>query len=170
MVSNLLVKVIVALLCPTLRPHRLYSPWNSPGQNTGVGSCSHLQGIFPIQGSNPGLPCCRWVLYQLSHQGSPWILAWVAYPFSRGSSQPRHRTQISRIAGRFLTSWAILTEKSPAKLWQILYRTYVADPHSSTPTHDAICYAHVSLRWHPLWEVWTQWFAFCGVICIRDEK
>ena len=39
-----------------LRPHGLYSPWNSPGQNTGVGSLSLLQGIFPTQGSNPGLP------------------------------------------------------------------------------------------------------------------
>ena len=38
------------------------SPWNSPGQNTGVGSLSLLQGIFPTQGSNPGLPHCRWIL------------------------------------------------------------------------------------------------------------
>ena len=43
-------------------------PWNSPGQNTGVGSLSLLQGIFPTQGSNPGLPHCRRLLYQLSHQ------------------------------------------------------------------------------------------------------
>ena len=47
------------------------SPWNSPGQNTGVGSLSLLQGIFPTQGSNPGLPHCRQILYQLSHKGSP---------------------------------------------------------------------------------------------------
>ena len=46
-------------------------PWNSPGQNTGVGSLSLLQGIFPTQGSNPGLPHCRRILYQLSHKGSP---------------------------------------------------------------------------------------------------
>ena len=61
-----------------MRPHGLYSPWNSPGQNTVVGSCSLLQGIFPTQGSNPGLLCCRRTLYQLSHQGSPRILEWVA--------------------------------------------------------------------------------------------
>ena len=42
--------------------------------------------IFPIQGSNPGLPYCRQILYQLNHQGSPRTLEWVAYPFSRGSS------------------------------------------------------------------------------------
>ena len=51
--------------------HRLYSPWNSPGQNTGVGSLSLLQGIFPIQGSNPGHLHYRQILYQLSYKGSP---------------------------------------------------------------------------------------------------
>ena len=52
----------------SLGPRGLYSPWNSPGQDTGVGSLSLLQGIFPIQGSNPGLPQCRQILYQLSHK------------------------------------------------------------------------------------------------------
>ena len=52
--------------------HEPYSPWNSPGQNIGVGSRSLLQGIFLTQGSNPGLLYCRQVLlYHLSHQGSP---------------------------------------------------------------------------------------------------
>ena len=53
----------------SLQPHGLDSPWNSPGQNTGVGSLSLLQGIFTTQESNPGLPKCRQILYQLSHQG-----------------------------------------------------------------------------------------------------
>ena len=66
------VKVKVAqVVSDFLQPQGLYSPWNSSGQNTGVGSLSLLQGIFPTQGSNPGLPYCRWILYQLSHQGSP---------------------------------------------------------------------------------------------------
>ena len=47
------------------------TPWNSPGQNAGVGSCSLLQGIFPTQGSNPGLALWKRILYQLSYQGSP---------------------------------------------------------------------------------------------------
>ena len=51
-------------------PHELYSPWNSPGQNIGVGSLSLLQGIFPTQRLNPGLLHCRWSLYQLIHKGS----------------------------------------------------------------------------------------------------
>ena len=75
-------------------------PWNSPGQNTGVGSLSLLQGIFPTQGSNPGLHC-KWILYQLSHKGSPSILEWVAYPFSSGSFQLRNWTRVSFIAGGF---------------------------------------------------------------------
>ena len=58
----------------------LCDPWNSPGQNTGVSSHSLLQGIFPTQRSNPGLPHCRQILYQLGHKGSPRILEWVAYP------------------------------------------------------------------------------------------
>ena len=81
----------------SLRHHGPYSPWNSPGQNAGVGSLSLLQVIFPTQGLNPGLPYCRCILYHLNHQGSPRILEWVAYPFSRGSSQPRNRTGISWI-------------------------------------------------------------------------
>ena len=44
---------------------------NSPGQNTGGGSVSLLQGIFPTQVSNPGLPHGRRILYQLTHQGNP---------------------------------------------------------------------------------------------------
>ena len=94
-----------------LQPHGLYSPWNSPGQNTEVGSCSLLQGIFPIQGSNPGLLHCRWIFYQLSHQESPRILEWMAFPFSSGSSQPRDWIGISCIAGRFSTSWDTRKEK-----------------------------------------------------------
>ena len=56
-----------------LPPCGLYSPWNSPDQNTVVGSLSLFQGIFPTQGSNPGLLYCRRILYQLSHKGSPWV-------------------------------------------------------------------------------------------------
>ena len=90
-----------------LWPHGLYSPWSSPGQNTGVGSLSLLQWIFPTQGLNPGLPHCRQILHPLSHKGSPRILEWVAYPFSSGSSWPWNGTVVSRIAGRFFTNWAM---------------------------------------------------------------
>ena len=133
-----------SVMSNSLQPHGLYSPWNSPGQNTGVrslsllqglfpslgieprspalradslpaqpqgkpkntgvGSLSLLQGIFPTQGLDPGLLHCRRILYQLSYKGSPRILEWVAYPFSRGSSQPRNQTRVSCNAGRFFTN------------------------------------------------------------------
>ena len=154
--------------CKPLSHVQLYSPWNSPGQNTGVGSLSLLRGIFATPGRNTGLPHYRRILYQVSLKGSPRILEWVAYsfswgpswiepgsptlqadslppeltkkkwkwnalshvwlfatpwtvihgilqarilewvafPFSRGSSQPRDWTQVSHIAGGFFTSWA----------------------------------------------------------------
>ena len=85
-----------------LRPHGLYSPCNTPGQNTGMGNLSLLQGI-PIQGLNPGVPHCRWTLYQLIHKGRPRILERVAYPFSSGSSRPRNQCGVSYMAGGFFT-------------------------------------------------------------------
>ena len=60
-----------SVVSDSLRPHGLPSPWNSPGQDTGVGSLSLLQGIFPTQESNQGLLHCRRILYQLSYQDSP---------------------------------------------------------------------------------------------------
>ena len=57
-----------SVVSDSLQPHGLYSPWNSSGQNTGVGSLSLLQGIFPTQGSNPGLLHFRQILYHLSHR------------------------------------------------------------------------------------------------------
>ena len=105
------MKVKVTQSCPTLRLPDLYSPWDSPDHNPGLSSLSLLQGIFPTQGSNPGiepgLPHCRWILNQLSQERSPRILEWVAYPFSSRSSWPRNQTGVSCIAGRFVTNWAI---------------------------------------------------------------
>ena len=66
-----------SVLSDSLWPRGLYSPWDSPGQNTGVGSFSLLQGIFPTHGSNPGLPHCRQILYQLSHRGSRGIPPYI---------------------------------------------------------------------------------------------
>ena len=59
--------------CPWSKWARLFCfcPWNSLDKNTGAGCHSLLQGIFPTQGSNPGLSHCRWILYHLSHQKSP---------------------------------------------------------------------------------------------------
>ena len=101
------------------------SPWNSPGRNIGVCRFSLLQGTFPTQGSNLGLPHCRRSLYKLSHMGSPRILEWVADPFSSRSSQPRNRTSVSCIAGRFFTDWATREVKFHILLDGMLFPQYI---------------------------------------------
>ena len=74
----------------SLQLHGVCSPWYSLGQNAGVGILSFLQGIFPTQGSNPGLPRCGGIIYQLSHrEAREYWSRWVAYLFSSRSSQPR---------------------------------------------------------------------------------
>ena len=75
-------------------------PRDSPGKNISGGCHALLQGIFPTQGSNPGLPHCRQILYHLSHQGSSWILEWAAYssqgifPIKKSNQGLLHRRQI----------------------------------------------------------------------------
>ena len=69
-----------SVVSDSLQPHGLYSVWNFPGQNTGVGSFSLLQGIVPTQGWNPGLPHCKCILYQLSHKGSSYFVILIAHP------------------------------------------------------------------------------------------
>ena len=76
-------------------------------KNTGVGSLSLLQRIFPTQELNRALLHRRRIFHQLNHQGSPRILECVAYPVSRGSSRPSNWTGVSYIAGRFFTNWAM---------------------------------------------------------------
>ena len=125
----------VVLCCALLLSHvwLFVIPWtvppgssvhgDSPGKNTGVGCHALLQGLFPTQGSNPGLPHCRWILYHLSHQVSSRILEWVAYPFSRGFSQPRNQTGVSCIAGRIFISWA--TREAPIFLNTWLWKNTI---------------------------------------------
>ena len=116
----------------SLWPHGPYSPWNFPGQNTGVSSLSLLQGIFPIQGSNPGFLYSWWILCQLSHKGRPRILVCIAYPFSSRSFRPRNRTgsptlqvdslptehrkkvkSLSRVR-LFVTPWTVVCQAPPS--------------------------------------------------------
>ena len=136
------VSVSRSLVPNSLRPHglqftRLLCPWDFPGKGTGVGCHFLLQGIFPIQGSNPGLLHRRQILYQLSYKGSqaglgvhtqsfshaqlfaiPWTITHQAPLFPsisflpsiscfRESSRPRDRTRASWFAGRFFPIWAI---------------------------------------------------------------
>ena len=106
------VLCLVAQSCPTLcdamdcSPPGSYVHGDSPGKNTGVGCHALLQGIFPTQGSNPGLLHCGQILYHLSLQGNPRILQWLAYLFSTGASWPRNQTRFSCTASGCFTSWA----------------------------------------------------------------
>ena len=101
------VKVKVAQSCPTLFDPMDYTVHGIlQARIQEWVSHSLLPGIFPVQGLNPGLLHCRQLIYQLSNQGSPRILEWVAYPFSSGSSQPRNRIRVSFIAGGLFTSLA----------------------------------------------------------------
>ena len=125
--------VKVTQLCPTLWSHGVYSSWTSPGQSTGVGSLSLLQGIFPTQGSNPGLPHCRWIFYQLSHKRSPRILVWVAYQgifpthesnwdlthyrriLYQLSYQGTSKGRVLRLNYWYFTPFHLLSEKNPSQ-------------------------------------------------------
>ena len=100
-----------SVVLDSLLPHGLYSPWNSTGQNTGVGSRFPFPGDLPnpeIQSMSPALQVDS---LPADHQGSPRILEWGAYPFSSRSSWPRNWTWVSCIVGGFFTSWT--TRESP---------------------------------------------------------
>ena len=98
------VKVKVAQSCLTLcNPMGLYSPWNSLGQNTGVGSPSLFQGIFPTQGLNPGLPHCQVDSLPDEPQGKPKNTGVGSWFLLQLSSPPRNQTRVSCTAGGFFT-------------------------------------------------------------------
>ena len=102
------------MLCFATQSCLFVTPWTGACQaplSVGFSRQEHWSGLpCPPPGdltAPPGFPHCRWILYHLSHQGRPEIPEWVAYPFSRGSSQPRNWTRVSCIAGGFFTHWAI---------------------------------------------------------------
>ena len=100
-----------SVMSDSLWPHGLYNPRNSPGQNTGVGSLSLFQGIFPTLGSNPGLPHRSQILYQMSH---PRILEWAAGNLRgqcnrEGKKNPQWESQF---LGRLIISpWSLRRRK-----------------------------------------------------------
>ena len=120
------------VISDTLTPHGLYSSWNSPGQNAGMGSLCLLQGIFPTQGSNPGLPHCRWILYQLNH---------------KESSDPKNSWQTtSALRQKKKLSWGRVA-------WQpwVLSIKYF---QSFFMPYGRICFCTLEVRCH-MWLLWT---------------
>ena len=141
-----MAKLYLTLLQPPgVQPAELHCLWDFPGKNTGVGCYFLLHGIWLIQRLNP--PLLHWQVdsLPLKHQkvkvkvtqSCPTLcnpmdytvhgilearmLEWVPFPFSRGSVQPRDWTQVSHIAGRFFTSWAIRV--SSLSLFQQIFLT-----------------------------------------------
>jgi len=138
-----------SVVSASLQHRGLYSPWNSPGQNTGVGSLSLLQGIFPTQGLNPGLPHCSWILYQLSHKGSPGILERVASPFSRGIFQPG------------------IEPESPAFQVDSLPTELSGKPQAWGKTH-LTCFSHVTGEGISAVRTPRFWIVTCSILSVTD--
>ena len=94
----------------------LYSPWNSLGQNTGVGSLSFLQQIFLTQELNQGLLHCRWILYQLRYQGSPKFLPSGLQVSGENPEKALSsgREKLGRWGG---VSWGVCTQRTPPGFW-----------------------------------------------------
>ena len=121
---------------PWTEPAKLLCPWDFPSKNSGVGCHFLLQEIFSTQGSSPHLlQLLHWQVdsLPLSHLGSPRIWEWVAYPFSRGSSQSRNQTGVSCIAGGFFTSWATREAHYLLEFAQILVHWVGNDIQPSHP-------------------------------------
>ena len=135
-VNNTIIKSC-SVASYSLWSHGLYSPWNSLGQNTGVGSLSLLQGIFPTQESNLDVPHCRQIPYQLSHKGSPRILEWVAYPLLQQIFLTQELNWGLLHCGQIL--YQLSPQESPREVEQvrqkktnIYYRTYIWNPKNVT--------------------------------------
>ena len=91
-----------SVMSDSLPPHGLYSAWNSPGQNTGVGKSFTSPEDLSKPGFEPRSPALQGDSLPAEPQGSLSILEWVVYAFSSGSSRPRNRTRVSCIGRRIL--------------------------------------------------------------------
>ena len=129
------------------------------------------RGLFPTQGSNPGLPHCRWILYQLSHQESPRVLEWVAYLFSSWSSWPRNRT-----GGLLHCRWILyqlsyegspkLETKNVCLKKKLYFLKYLLHPTVHLKLYTMFVTRKKNVRWnHYIWFNWIfvisiiyQWF------------
>ena len=129
----------LSVVSNSLRPHGLYSPWNSPGQNTGVGSLSLLQGISPTQASNPGLMNYRRILYQLSHQGSLWFEGRV----NMGSLAEVPKEELEELevtihkvlCGHETCFWTLrcsLSQRAPRTVWALGFESHTPFPTASS--------------------------------------
>ena len=142
----------------------LWSPWNSPGQNPGVGSLSFLHGIFPTQGSNPGLPHCRQILYQLSHKGSPSVIeGFQNFEMIQRMLPPPHRPSHGDGWGAGGMQAAMWTKKQdwPQRA-EMRERNEFGEPRG---LHLPILRMLNSLTWYLIFDVQTVCSLCCKLVC-----
>ena len=138
---SLIISFPVSVLSDSLRPYglqpaRLFRPWDTPGKSTGVDCHALLQGIFPTQGPNSGLPCCRWNFYHPSHQGSP-----------NGSYQPLERITVCSSTSSFSSKTGIPCSVLLVSVRHLLlFLCFVPLPFCHIQ-----CRCLLSLRSHGLW-------------------
>ena len=122
---------------------------DSPGKKTGVGCHAFYKGIFPTRGSEPRSPKLQVDYLQVDYlQGSPRILEWIVYPFSRGTSWHRNWTRVSCIAGQFFTIWATQKALGPKLVSQIFKYCHDRESNAEIPISGcAICLG--VLLWTP---------------------
>ena len=145
-----------------LRPPTDCSPPGSsvhgdlPGRNTGVGCHVLLQGIFPTQGLNPGLPHFRWILYH-EPPGKLKNTAWVVYPFSKLSSWSKDWPAVSCIAGRFPTSWA--AREGPFTLYPLLNFSTINYPIKAVYKYLTLTYIEeiATAKFATMQKMFTEW-------------
>ena len=149
-----------SVMSNSLRPHGLYSPWNSPGQNIGVGSLSLLQGIFPTQGSNPGLQHRRqfftsWVTREAQEYWNGWLtlLQWV-FPAQELNQGLLHCTQF---------------------LYQLSYQgcpCYAMAEQKTNPSQTRGSQKASKRQWHSRWDPKDKLFVLfsifsCNILLIQ---
>ena len=149
----------------SLPPPGLYSPWNSPGQNTGVGSLSLLQGVFLTQGSNPVLPHCRQILYQLSHQGSPLFLKSSSNSWPVPISGPRHFFLLWRLPP-LTSAWLPLAFLRPSFRYHLL-REALLDYPSSRGSPSSFIPSPCFFKSESLLPLHIYWNADCPVSFVK---
>ena len=120
------------------------SPWDSPGKNTGVGCHFLLQGIFPTQGSNPGLPHCRQTLYRLSHQIELIFFEQLfLFPEERKNYYLQQARRTPWIFPKAVSQAVLVPSKTGQRVQRIPTRP-------SSPTHRASPPSSVSCLPHPI--------------------
>ena len=149
------VKWSHSVVSDSLWPHGLYSPWNSPGQNTRVSSLSLLQGIFPTQRLNPGLPHCRQIFYQLSYKGRSLDYR-VAKCLDMGSQRVMH-------------DWATKAHRvSKSCPVMVCISVYVLDRKSKLEHSFNNCMVYSGICLLHFMQVMTPRYSFC--ICLNIWK